>query len=208
VTSEPATLAVGRDYARLADGVDAFVNAYNDLARQLRELTFYDPATRTKGKLQGDATVIAIQNRIRTALRGVSDDPASQYRRLSDIGVSFQADATLKLDRTRLETALKNDPDGVIALFVGAGQNPTSTARSSAGVAGLLSTLTGEALGSEGVFAKRAESIGRGVARIDQEQERFERRLEVIEKRYLQQYSGLDKMLAGFSSISTYLAYL
>jgi flagellar hook-associated protein 2 len=101
------TLAVGRDTDSAKLAVDAFVKAYNDAAKSLKTLSAYDAATRTGAVLQGDATLVSIQARLRSAL-STTVSFAGGYNSLSDIGIAFQRDGTITADAVKLRAALEN----------------------------------------------------------------------------------------------------
>lgn len=207
-TSTAVTLTVGRDETKVTESVEAFVKAYNDLNKQIRDLTFYDQATNTAGKLQGESAVISIQNRVRAELRDVSVDPTSPYQRLTDIGITLERDGSMKLDKTKLEAALAANPMEVVELFAGTVSNPASASASTSGIAGELAAMLGQVTDVDGLLSARTKALGESIERIDDEQERFERRLDLVEARYRRQFSGLDEMLAGLSQISTFLTRL
>ena len=120
LTATPTTLAVSADTSGVATSVASFVAAYNAVQSTLTSLTKYDATTKTASVLTGDSTVRLIQNQLRT-LAGGSLGNGGRYDTLSQIGVSFQSDGTLKLDTAKLQTALATDSDAVTQLFAAAG---------------------------------------------------------------------------------------
>ena len=67
----------------------------------------------------GASAVRLIQNQWRTLVGG-SLGNGGRLDTLSEIGVSFQSDGTLKLDTAKLQTALSTDSDAVTQLFAAA----------------------------------------------------------------------------------------
>lgn len=128
---QPATLAVKRDTAAITAAVGDFVKAYNDIAKTLKDLTAWDPASKKGGALQGDSTIRSIQ----TTLRGMLNTPAvtgGSLTTLSQIGVRFQADGTLALDSATLGNAIDSHFGDVAALFAATGRATDSLVQFSA----------------------------------------------------------------------------
>ncbi len=114
--------AISLDITRSTDGVlgalQGFVDSFNELAATVNDLTAYDPATQTGSALLGDATLRSGMSQIRSVMGSlVSGLQGTSIRTLVDLGVTTQADGTLKFDSSKLTAALKSDPDGVAAVF-------------------------------------------------------------------------------------------
>ncbi len=131
LTSAPTSLTVTADNSGVSTSVASFVAAYNAVASTLTSLTAYDASTQTASVLTGDSTVRLVQNQLRTLVGG-SLGNGGRYDTLSQIGVSFQDDGTLKLDSSVLQTALNTDSNAVAELFAAAG-NATDSLVSVAG---------------------------------------------------------------------------
>ena len=120
-TTTSATLTVARDTASIQSSVAAFVKAYNDLNKTLKDVSSYDPATKKGAILQGDAVVRGIQSQVRAALN-TPVSGAGALTHLSQIGVTFQKDGTLALDSTKLSAAITSNPTDIAALFATVGK--------------------------------------------------------------------------------------
>lgn len=117
----PTTITVARDTGAITGAVQSFVGAYNTLNSTIRDLSGYDAAAQAGGLLQGDSTVILLQSRIRRVLGEALSGTPGQYNLLSQVGVSFQKDGTLKLDSAKLQAAVDDAPEEIAALFANAG---------------------------------------------------------------------------------------
>lgn len=113
----PTTLSVARDSAGVQSAVQSFVKAYNDLNKTITDLSKYDAVNQKASILTGEPTVRAIQ----TQLRGMFNSPLSTagggMTTLSEVGVTFQTDGTLKLDAAKLTAALADPTKDVSTLF-------------------------------------------------------------------------------------------
>ncbi len=113
------TLSVQADITPAQSAITGFVKGYNDLIQTMNDLTAYDPKTRRAGPLQGEISLLTVRSQLSQILaspiEGRDDTP---YRILADIGITLDSsNGTMKIDQTRLEEALKTDPEAVAELF-------------------------------------------------------------------------------------------
>lgn len=120
------TLTVTRDTAAVKSAVEAFVKAYNDINKTVKDLTAYDPATKQSAILQGDASALSIVSQIRRTLNAPITGLSGSYTLLSQVGVSFQSDGTLALDSTKLQTAIDTNFNDIAGLFANQGKSSSS----------------------------------------------------------------------------------
>lgn len=121
-TATPVKLTVARDSAAIKSSVEAFVKAYNDLNKTLKDLSAYDPATKKGAVLQGDSTVRTLQTQIRAVFNTPVDNTSGSLTNLSQIGVAFQKDGSLALDSAKLNTAIANNFNDIASLFAAVGK--------------------------------------------------------------------------------------
>ncbi|SFU50772.1 flagellar hook-associated protein 2 [Nitrosomonas eutropha] len=119
------TLTVEQDKASVETAVKAFVTAYNELEKTIGSLSRYDTANKQASVLTGDSTVRMVQNRVRAMLTS-NQSAIGGINSLSELGISFQKDGTLKLDDSKLSVVLA-DPNKHIAAFFGDIPGTTST---------------------------------------------------------------------------------
>jgi flagellar hook-associated protein 2 len=122
----PATINVTRDTAGATTAVDAFIKAYNELDKTIDALTAYNAETKTASVLTGDSTVRQVQTRMRSLLGNALTTAGGGLTNLSQIGVSFQLDGTLKLDSAKLNSVL-NDPTKDVATLFASIAKPTDS---------------------------------------------------------------------------------
>ena len=114
---------------------------------------------------------------------------------LSDIGISFQRDGTLKLEKPdKLKSALETNFAGVSNLF-----------SATDGVATRLTKVTEDMLGSKGVFKSRTDGLNASIESMGKSQDRMELQLAQTEKRYRAQFTSLDTMMTSMQSMSSYM---
>lgn len=190
----PVKVSLAKDTSAVTNQITAFVDAYNTLATAVNKQTAFNATTKTGAVLNGDASARSILTNIRAELgKGVSD--ATGLKTLSDIGIAFQRDGTLKLEKPdKLKSALETNFTAVSNLF-----------SSSDGVATRLTKVTEEMLGSKGLFKTRTDGLNASIESMDKSMDRMELQLAQTEKRYRAQFTALDTMMTNMQSMSSYM---
>lgn len=191
------SLVVASDRSGARTAIDAFVKAYNDANKTIKDLTAFNPETRRASTLTGDSTARAIQGQMRS-LVGNALSGLGETSRLSDIGISFKADGSLEVVSNKLDAALDDPARGVAAFFTG-----------SEGVKGFAETVSAALDGyisSTGLIAGRTDGMNSSVKLIGKQREALTLRLTQIESRYRAQFSALDAMVASMTQTSNFLA--
>jgi flagellar hook-associated protein 2 len=182
-----ATLGVQRDTAKVQAQAQTFVDAYNNLHQTLMSLE--------SGTLQGDTTVLSIENRIRSILNTPPSGISSSWSYLAEIGVSLQKDGTMALDATTFQAALTTDFSGVANLFGNDNQ----------GYAFRLQDAANQLVQTGGPLDARTDGLN---SRLDTVQSRIDDmtyRLTKIQANYQKQYTALDTLMGTLQTTSTYL---
>ena len=169
----------------------AFVKAYNEAINTISQLGGYNAETKEAGTLNGNATLRVVQSQLRSLVFSTPAGATGDYRTLSSVGVGVQRNGTLLLDSSKLQAALADDPDGVMALAAGFGK--------------ALTAATTAMTGSTGVIAAGTDGLNRTVTDIDKQRQRLADRLTQVEARYRAQFTALDSLVASMKSTSAYL---
>jgi flagellar hook-associated protein 2 len=161
-----ARITVSTGSANIADPLSSFVKAYNDLNKQITDMTAYDPKTKQGGVLLGDSAVRTIQNQLRNALNQTVEGVSTSYNSLSKIGVAFQKDGSLLVDNAKLQAATSNAFNDVVSLLSNFGTTTdtlvkynSATTSTKAGTYDVALT----ALASKGTAVGSAVSVSNGV---------------------------------------------
>jgi len=115
------TLTVGQDTGSVTTAINGFVKAYNDLNTTISKLTAYDATTKSGGVLQGDSAVRAIQTQLRRTLGTPVEGLNSNMTNLTQVGIAFTQDGSLKVDSSKLNAALASNFNDIAGLFAAAG---------------------------------------------------------------------------------------
>lgn len=185
------TLTVSKDTAgSLTSALTAFVKAYNEAAKSMKDLGFYNADTKTAGALQGDSTLRGAQNQVRNLLQSKAGG-TSAYQTLSDLGVALQKDGSLKLDSAKLNKAIESDYEGVSKLVSTLGTTVKDGLESLVGTTGNISSAT--------------DSANRMIKELGKRESALLDRLDTIKARYTKQFAALDSLISGMNKTSAYL---
>lgn len=187
-------LTITKGTAEAIGSVQALVDAYNKFTGTVSSLTSYNATTQQGGTLLGDASVRSISGQVRSALGGWAGDISSALHTLSEIGVTFQKDGKLSLDKSRFEAVLGDDPQAVADLFAG-----------SNGIAAKLDQQLDGLLKSDGPLNSRTTAINKQIDQIGDQREILNRRIESLETRYRTQFTALDQLVSQLTTTGNYL---
>ncbi len=195
----PIQIGVAQDNTTLKKNVQDFVDAYNTMAKLLVSQTKYDEATKSAGKLQGDSTAVSLARQLRNALTGES--PASStFPSLRAIGLEAQADGTIKVNDTKLTSALGNVTE-LRRMFT----TSNFTDQDQEGIAMRMRRLADAMLDSEGAVTTRTSGLNSSLTLNKKRQDEISTRLGLTETRLRAQYSALDTQMANLTSLNNYI---
>ncbi|MEI2769081.1 MAG: flagellar filament capping protein FliD [Nitrosomonas sp.] len=116
------TLNLAHDTANTQSAVTSFVKAFNELNKTIVDLSKYDATTKQASILTGDSTVRSIQTSLRNEMSNPLTTAGGGLELLTEIGVSFQSDGTLKLDQEKLSKILNDPTKDISTLFASIGK--------------------------------------------------------------------------------------
>lgn len=195
----PVRITIANDTATAKTALKNLVESYNALSNALKTMTAYDKDSKTAGTLQGDSTAVNLQSAMRRLLSGPGGEGGG-FTSLSQMGVAFQKDGTLKIDDTKLDKALK-DPDSMSKFFTADVANANQD-----GLAVRMKDFTTGLLATGGTFSTKDETLKNALKRNTADQERQSARVTAYEARVRAQYSRLDTQMASLKSLDTYVS--
>lgn len=115
-------IEVNQDITSAKTAVNEFVNQYNDIIKNIKDLTSYDPDTGDTGILLGDFNIQQLQMDLESAVTAsVPEIPVVKgqktYNALSAIGITSGIDGLLTVSDSDLTAALQDKPADVAKLF-------------------------------------------------------------------------------------------
>jgi len=191
-------VTIARDTSQVSTKVDALVTAYNSTAGILANLLAYDASTGKAGALQGEGTVRSIQAGLRSAMQALVSGQ-NGLKSLSDIGVTFQRDGSLKYESSKLQTILGDQTKSISAFFIG-------TDGDGNGIATKLNNRLNTYLdASNGIFTARTSGLNRTVSNYAKQKAALQVQMATIEARYRKQFTNLDTLVASLNTTQNYL---
>lgn len=200
VTTAPVDLTVASDTTAIQKNIQSFVDAYNALNQTIADATKYDAATKIGGPLLGDSTTLGIQTTLRSILG--SSSTGSSYAYLTDVGIERQTDGSLKINQTKLSSAMGSPANlaNLKSLFTA---NNGSTTSNGFGVK--LRDFTHGLINFDGLVTGKSASIQTAINNNSKDQDNVNTRASKVEAQLLQQYSALDAKMASFTSLNSYV---
>lgn len=195
----PVRITIVNDTATAKTALKNLVESYNALSNALKTMTAYDKDSKTAGTLQGDSTAINLQSAMRRLLSGPGGEGGA-FASLSQMGIAFQTDGTLKIDDTKLDKALK-DPESMSKFFTADVADANQD-----GLAVRMKDFTSGLLATGGTFSTKDETLKNALKRNTADQERQSARVTAYEARVRAQYSRLDTQMASLKSLDTYVS--
>ncbi len=192
VTTGPVNVTVSEDRDGLREQVAGFVENYNAIVSQMRDLTAYDADERQASILTGDGTVRNIQGQLSSALMQRADVPGASNTMFVELGITTNSDGTLRFDSDRFREAVEEDGF----------ENISQTVRQ---VAGGMNDVLSSFLGSQGILQMRTDGLQNDLSRIGEDRERLDTRIEQLEQRLVRQFSRMDQTVAQLQSSGDYL---
>lgn len=190
VSADPSnshTVTISTDVSGITAKAQAFVDAYNSLHTTMSKLD--------QGTLQGDNTLLGIEQQIRSTLDTPPTGLSSSYSYLAQIGLSIQKDGSMSLDKTTFQTALQSDFNGVAQLF---GNNDQ-------GYAYRLNSLVDQFVQTSGVLDAHTQGINALISSTQSSIDGWQTRLQQIQANYQQEFSAMDALVGTLQSTGNYL---
>lgn len=184
-------LNVSRNDAAIVAGIEKFVARFNNLASTVTNLTRVD-AQGSGSVLTGDAMLRGGSNRLRSLLgREIGE---GSINTLAQLGISFDAQARLKIDSEVLSAAVNDDLPAVANFFAG-----------DDGLVTRVDSVIDSLIDSDGLIDNRETGLEASLERIGDRREALDRRIAAVEARYQAQFAALDSLIAQLRSTSDYL---
>ncbi|WP_181919394.1 flagellar filament capping protein FliD [Alkalilimnicola ehrlichii] len=190
-----ASVRIDLDQEGVTEAVNSFIEAYNALHRQMRQLSHFNVDTGQRAALAGDSTIRSISSTLSMQLsQPLNDDPDSPFTGLMSIGIEYQRDGTLRLNETKFNEALAQDFDAVSDMFGG-----------DDGLAARLDDALDQYSGRDGLLGTREDGVQSTLRRVEDDRMALDRYMERYEGRVRRQFTNLDMMVAQMQSTSDFL---
>lgn len=207
-TTGSDTITIGSDSDQGKQALQDFIDAYNKLNSDIRSKSSLDPDTGERGPLGNDRTFKNLMYTLQNAMiQTVST--SGDYTNIFSIGLNFQQDGTLYIeDESKLDEALKNDPDAVQKLF--SNDSGSDTITDGDGLAKRLQSQIDSYVKAGGVIDEMKSSVEARISQLDDQISQQDDYLAMKRKIYEQQYTQLEQLsntaTAQFNTIQAIMA--
>lgn len=204
VTTAPVEITIENDLDAIQKNIQSFVDTYNALNTTLADATKYDAAAKKGGVLQADSTTVALQKNLR-ALVGSSSVGATfsalspNVSWLSDAGIERQTDGSLKINSTKLTSAMQ-DTDNLKKLFTANNSDPVTN-----GFGLKVRDFARGLVAFDGVVTNKSTALQGSITRNSKDQDRVNDRAARVEVQLRKQYNTLDAQMAQMNGLSSYV---
>ncbi len=217
VQSEGAeyTFSVSPDREAIKTKIQDFVSAYNEVVTFVTGQNTYSEESGAGGELFGDSTLRTVHSTVfnalfsQTAAQIAADTEG--FGSLPLLGIGMQRDGTLLIDDVKMDAKMDEDLDQFADLFA----DTDGVTGPDTGLADDLIneidrivdgyTDPGSGQFYEGLFDNRKSALTTAIARIDDDIEDNEYRLERYEERLVARFTALETTMAQLNAQQAYL---
>ncbi|CZF77147.1 flagellar filament capping protein FliD [Grimontia marina] len=185
----PVVITVDEDRDTVKASLEEFVDAYNAFYQVTKALSKYDPETQQGGPLVGDSVIRSAVNQMRSLFSTPIEGAPDSLKTLSELGISTTMDGRLEINYNLLDKQLTRN-FGALEGFFGGNQ----------GFARKVEDTVKNFTGVGGAIRNRESSLGDQRIRLQDEQDKLDRRMEDLENRTLKQFSAMDNAMAEMQS--------
>ncbi|WP_241054939.1 flagellar filament capping protein FliD [Achromobacter xylosoxidans] len=190
---KPITLKLESDTSVANKAIQDFVKTYNALQTTIKNLTAFDAKAATNQPLTGDGTTRSIQSSVTNALQAVLGE--GTVRSLADLGITTDPQTRqLKLDQTKLDKALTENPGDVTKLLTG-----------DKGLAKNFEAAFKDVLGSTGSLKTRTDGLAKTMSDLDAQQKRAKAASDAEIDQMRTRFVALDKFYMQMQTTANYL---
>lgn len=175
----PLTLSVDRDDESITSSLEKLVESYNLLKGRAGIATISGSGGK-RAALSGDSSVTGMMQKLRATLSNLPDGYS-----LSSIGLKFNKDGDLSIDKKALEKSLDQDPDILNKVLLG-----------KTGVVANMANAIEPYSDRVGVFDNRIKSLNAETKRLEDKKSQLDMQMDNLYKRYLNQFTALNSMQA------------
>jgi flagellar hook-associated protein 2 len=202
----PANLVFSRDTSSISTKLNALVTAYNDANTMLGVVSDPKSTVETYGAtLVGNSMVGSVRSQMRQLISGNSTTPAGGLSALRDIGFNLDQKGVLSIDKTKLDSALKNNFDNVVTLVTGNRENQSKFSILPSGVAGEAVKKLTALLDTTAPLTTQSTNLTTKISEYKKQLDKLDVRMTDLLARYNKQFATMESMVGQSKSLQTSL---
>jgi len=199
-------VSLTRDTTALVTKFEKVVTAYNDAHSLFKEVTNPKSSLVTYGAtLVGDSTIRSVATRLRGLFTGASSTPGTTVNQLWQMGVSFDAAGVMKLDSTKLNTALTSNFDDVVKSLTGNHDDLSKFSPALAGFFGDATYKINAMVSPTGILATQSDSVAKQTNGYKESLTKLNTRMQNLLSRYNKQFSSMQSFVGDANAQKTSL---
>lgn len=194
---EEFSIKIGEDKAAVTGKITDFVGSVNSVLGFIKQQNALDENTDTSQTLGGDILLQTIEGRIRSIV--FQDVETSQgYKRVGDLGISFQRDGMLKVDQKKFDKVLSRDYGSVSEILTGFFKPDGLKTK---GFIDNLSEFVNSAIRfPNGILTNRSKGLDSKVDQIDRRIDQRQRMISEKEKNLKNKFARLEGTISRIQS--------
>ena len=202
----PASLVFARDTSSISTKLNALITAYNDANTMLGVVSDPKSTVETYGAtLVGNSMVSSVRSQMRQLISGNSTTPAGGLSALRDIGFNLDQKGVLSIDKTKLDSALKNNFDNVVTLVTGNRENQSKFSILPSGVAGEAVKKLTALLDTTAPLTTQSTNLTTKISEYKKQLDKLDIRMTELLARYNKQFATMESMVGQSKSLQTSL---
>jgi flagellar hook-associated protein 2 len=194
----PVEIKVEKDNASIEKNLQLLVDQFNKVRDRLNTVANYDAATGKTGILYGSNEVLRVEQSLARMVNQTISGNGS-IRTMEQLGLSLDKDGKLRLDSSKLSSAIERDSSGVVQFLTK--ESTGFSARSKE----LLENLVGV---NRGVLVSRNESIQRRIEDGNRRIDFLNTKLDREKTKLLTQFYRMEEAISKMRTTSSGLASL
>jgi len=199
-------VSLTRDNTALQAKFEKVVTAYNDAQSLFKEVTNPKSTLDTYGAtLVGDATIRSVAGRLRSVFMGSSSTPGTSVNQLWQMGITFDATGVMKLDATKLDTALTNNFDDVVKSLTGNHDDLSKYSPAQAGFFGDATYKISALISPTGLLASQSDSVAKQTTGYKESLTKLDTRMQALLARYNKQFASMQSFVGSANAQKTSL---
>lgn len=191
---EEFTLKIGEDTEAITGKINDLVETINGVLGFIKTQNTLDENTDTSRTLGGDLILQTLEGRIRSAVFKDVQTPEG-FRRLGDLGITFQRDGTLKLDQKKFDNVLNSNYQQVSQILTGYFP-PEGGGKTNGFIDNFVKVVNNSLRYPDGLLSSRKRSLENNMAQVDRRIENRERSLAQKETNLKQKFARLEETIS------------
>lgn len=186
-------VSIKEDYEVISGKVDEFVKAMNGVFQFIQAQNSLNEKTDTSKTLGGDSLLRTIENRMRNMVQAPQFGAGGTIQRLSQIGIQFERNGTLKFEKTKFDSMLARQPKEIQAFLTGDGFNTGFVPTLKREIGNLMNQAYGP-------LSNRKRGLQQKIDTINKQIDNKERQLARKEESLRRQFSRLEETMSKLQS--------